>query len=113
MVTKTARGIVHLLQSVTLHPCTVIITESKEHYNEIYINGIIGEGGDIPLLISASNDFFIYGCLGCIPSNHHATVLEGSGGEGERDHHRTSSCRPIVYMYILLQFPPLPVISLL
>ena len=71
-----------------LHTCTH--TESKEHYNDTYINGIIGEGEGMPLLVSAINAF-LNDCSGCIPSNHHATVLEGSGGEGERDHDRNSS----------------------
>ena len=88
MVTKTARGIILLLLKVAryiLFPTSH--TESKEHYNEIYINGIIGEGEGGPLLISTVNNFLINVCSGCIPSNHHATVLEGNGGEGEIDIH--------------------------
>ena len=31
----------------------------------------------------------VNGCSGCIPSNHHATVLEGCGGEGKCERETT------------------------
>ena len=48
----------------------------------MYINGVIGEGEGKPLLITVALVYNVDGCSGCIPSNHHATVLEGCGGEG-------------------------------
>jgi transcriptional adapter 2-beta len=48
-------------EDIAAHVVTKTARESRDHYGAIYINGVIGEG--------------------TIPTRHHATILEGRGGE--------------------------------
>lgn len=70
----------------TIYSSLLLSIESKDHYSETYINGVIGGGWSL-FRHSLSTAYTI---TGTIPSRHHATVLEGRGGESETLFHPLS-----------------------